>query len=424
MNPEFQPHITPMNTDEPAAEKHLRPSVPSAAKKEIKSASFAGDSAHGISGVPAELAGKERFEMNPEFQPQMSPMNTDEPAAEKHLCPFVSSAAEKEPAPKISVIVPVYKVEKYLPECIESVLAQTFTDFELILVDDGSPDNSGAICDAYAARDPRIRVFHKENGGVTSARRLGVERSRAEWIMFVDSDDVVSTDALALLFAHADADTDIVEGEYELFSGDVPVNRTGKIYSGVSMSSNVTDYAAGIGNGIWLAGPFAKIFCKRLLTPWVMSVPARFNVGEDVLMNLRAAVSGLRKAVKLRQSVYFYRFRDGSAMRTFSASEAYYYELYEAEKETLQRIEASEEAFARMCAWRALHVAKVLVLESVPLRGRGFWQKELKPLSGSLLPCRCSLLLPWAIAFVLRIHCEKVLALTHSVLTKLKKIHC
>lgn len=91
--------------------------------------------------------------------------------------------------PKVSVIVPVYKVEKYLPECIESVLAQTFTDFELILVDDGSPDNSGKICDDYAARDSRIRVFHKENGGVSSARNLGIEKAFGEWIALIDGDD-------------------------------------------------------------------------------------------------------------------------------------------------------------------------------------------------------------------------------------------
>ena len=96
--------------------------------------------------------------------------------------------------PKISVIVPVYKVEKYLPECIESVLAQTFTDFELILVDDGSPDNSGKICDDYATRDSRIRVFHKENGGVSSARNLGLDNARGEWIGFVDPDDWIEPD--------------------------------------------------------------------------------------------------------------------------------------------------------------------------------------------------------------------------------------
>lgn len=341
--------------------------------------------------------------MNPEFQPQITQMNTDDPAAEKHLRPSVSSAAKKEPAPKISVIVPVYKVEKYLPECIESVLAQTFTDFELILVDDGSPDNCGAICDAYAARDPRIRVFHKENGGVTSARRLGVERSRGEWIAFVDSDDVVSTDALTLLFAHADADTDIVEGEYELFSGDVPVNRTGKIYSGASMSSNVTDYAAGIGNGIWLAGPVAKIFRKRLLTPWVMSVPARFNVGEDVLMNLRAAVSGLRKAVKLRQSVYFYRVRKGSAMHCHKVEEMYWRQFYE---ELVQCISSSAFSDAdKVCvrAHQALRIAKTLACGVEGAYERKFWLSEFRQI------CHFSFRAdsPFFVALVMRLRVER-----------------
>jgi len=91
--------------------------------------------------------------------------------------------------PKISVIVPVYNVEKYLRECVDSVLAQTFKDFELILVDDGSPDNSGKICDEYAAKDSRVRVFHKANGGVSSARNFGIKESRADYIAFLDSDD-------------------------------------------------------------------------------------------------------------------------------------------------------------------------------------------------------------------------------------------
>ena len=91
--------------------------------------------------------------------------------------------------PKISVIVPVYNTEQYLHRCIDSILAQTFPDFELLLIDDGSKDNSGRICDEYAAKDSRIRVFHKENGGVSSARNLGLDTAQGEWIAFVDSDD-------------------------------------------------------------------------------------------------------------------------------------------------------------------------------------------------------------------------------------------
>ena len=89
----------------------------------------------------------------------------------------------------ISIIVPVYKVEAYLDECVRSILGQTHTDLEVILVDDGSPDHSGAMCDAWAERDSRIRVIHKENGGVCSARNAGLDAARGEYIAFVDSDD-------------------------------------------------------------------------------------------------------------------------------------------------------------------------------------------------------------------------------------------
>ena len=96
---------------------------------------------------------------------------------------------------KISVIVPVYKVEQYIRRCVDSILAQTYMDFELILIDDGSPDNCGAICEEYAEKDSRVRVIHRENGGLSVARNTGIEwvlsNSNSEWITFVDSDDWV-----------------------------------------------------------------------------------------------------------------------------------------------------------------------------------------------------------------------------------------
>lgn len=101
--------------------------------------------------------------------------------------------------PKVSVIVPVYKVEDYVSRCIESILDQTYTDWELILVDDGSPDKSGEKCDKYAEKDNRIRVFHKENGGVSSARNMGLDNAKGEWVTFVDSDDYVNVDTLQSL---------------------------------------------------------------------------------------------------------------------------------------------------------------------------------------------------------------------------------
>ena len=91
--------------------------------------------------------------------------------------------------PRISIIVPVYKAENVLAKCVDSVLAQAFADWELLLIDDGSPDGSGALCDDYAGQDDRVRVFHKTNGGVSSARNLGMEEARGDLILFIDADD-------------------------------------------------------------------------------------------------------------------------------------------------------------------------------------------------------------------------------------------
>lgn len=122
----------------------------------------------------------------------------------------------------ISVIVPVYKVEKELRRCVDSILAQNYTDFELLLIDDGSPDNCGAICDEYAARDTRVRVFHKENGGVSSARNLGIEKACGEYVTFCDSDDYVGEDWLMTYKYAIDNRIDFaVQGMYHIGKSDI-----------------------------------------------------------------------------------------------------------------------------------------------------------------------------------------------------------
>ena len=103
----------------------------------------------------------------------------------------------------ISIVVPVYNVEKYLRECVDSILAQTYPEFEVLLIDDGATDSSGRICDEYAERDSRIRVFHKENGGLSDARNYGMDRIKGEYITFIDSDDLVGKDYLEILLRMA-----------------------------------------------------------------------------------------------------------------------------------------------------------------------------------------------------------------------------
>ena len=121
-----------------------------------------------------------------------------------------------ETTPKISVIVPVYKAEAYLRRCVDSILAQTFQDFEVLLIDDGSPDRSGEICDEYARKDRRVRVFHKENGGVSSARNVGIEKALGTWIMFVDADDWLCADTISYCSSFF-SEADLIRFSYVLY---------------------------------------------------------------------------------------------------------------------------------------------------------------------------------------------------------------
>ena len=121
---------------------------------------------------------------------------------------------------KVSIIVPVYKAEKYIRRCLDSIQTQTFTDFEVLLIDDGSPDRSGEICDEYAAKDSRFRVFHKKNGGVSSARNLGIDNSNGEFLCFCDADDFIPKHTLFALIAPFSNDIDSTVGGYQIFGAN------------------------------------------------------------------------------------------------------------------------------------------------------------------------------------------------------------
>ena len=123
--------------------------------------------------------------------------------------------------PKVTIIVPVYNAEKYVRETLDSLMSQTMKDFEVLMIDDGSRDSSPAIIDEYAQSNVRFRAIHKENGGVSSARNLGLREAQGEWVMFVDSDDLLTENTLQALCAVTDGETDYVLGSVTKF-GDVP----------------------------------------------------------------------------------------------------------------------------------------------------------------------------------------------------------
>lgn len=211
--------------------------------------------------------------------------------------------------PLVSVIVPIYKVEAYIEECIDSVLSQTFKNFELILVDDGSPDNCGAICDAYAAKDSRIQVIHQRNQGVTRARANGVAAAQGKFITFVDGDDTLLPEALATMLKPADDETDVVLAKY----AGAPCPPAGEL----SLDEYRKHFA--VMKGV-IVGPFAKLFRRTLFNDYIFDLPPELRVGEDAVMNIRLAYRAQGKIYCTDSVVYVYRDNELSAMHTHKVS--------------------------------------------------------------------------------------------------------
>lgn len=202
--------------------------------------------------------------------------------------------------PKISVIVPVYKAEKYLNRCVDSILAQTFTDFEVLLIDDGSPDRSGEICDEYAKKDVRIHVYHQQNCGAGAAREFGVNKASGTWIMFVDSDDTIPGDSLENLLLKDNGEYDIISGIYHNLH-----NNTYFIHKRDGVLTN-TEYVSALLNGQTIDGPCAKIIKKTLFHSYHMVTPKEIRQNEDMLMLI--IISKVAKKVLMCNDVVSYNY--------------------------------------------------------------------------------------------------------------------
>lgn len=208
--------------------------------------------------------------------------------------------------PKISVIVPVYNGERYLYECLDSIVGQTFSDFELILLDDGSLDHSGQICDEYAGRDPRIRVIHKENEGINAIRWRGVCEAKGDWISFCDNDDSLSIDALSNLYSLVE-DTDIVIG----FPGEPNYQRE------LSLDECRRNM---ITAKLLPPTPWGKLYRRSLLTDEVFDFPREIDGEEDMIMNIRLMFKITRAPRICFKKVYNFRRNTTSVSHTKRAS--------------------------------------------------------------------------------------------------------
>jgi glycosyltransferase involved in cell wall biosynthesis len=253
----------------------------------------------------------------------------------------------------VSIVAPVYNVEPYLPNFIDSVIGQTFTDWELLLVDDGSTDKSGKICDDYALKDERIKVIHKENGGVSSARNAGLKEMKGEWVLMPDPDDELPLDSLETLYKNTSDEIDLVSASYLWYKEGryrIPVKQSfDKDYS--------RDEYASVMGVIPQPRNHDRRCCNKLFRASVITenhiyFPEDIHYREDVLYNYLYMEHVVRRVRCLSYNMYIYYMRDTGAALSLQES----YTLKSGGKfismtrcyDILEKIGASEKTKLRM----------------------------------------------------------------------------
>lgn len=213
--------------------------------------------------------------------------------------------------PLISVIVPIYKVEEYLDKCVDSIVNQTYTNLEIILVNDGSPDNCPKMCDEWSKKDSRIKVIHKENGGVSSARNKGLEIATGEWISFIDSDDWVEKDYIYELYNAATSNNaQISLCSYNRVVGNKieQIMHKARVVSGNEYLISTLNPQTGFG------------FCHMKLYSASCIKDIKFNtslkIGEDALYNEQVS-KNINRAIIINKCLYNYRINSNSVVKRF-----------------------------------------------------------------------------------------------------------
>ena len=254
-----------------------------------------------------------------------------------------------------SVIVPVYKVEEYLETCIESILGQTFSDFELILVDDGSPDKCPEICDSYKKKDSRIKVVHKQNGGLASARRAGIKVAEGEYVLNVDSDDLIEKDTLEYAYnIISDTNCEIVSLSYRWVKNGRTVDITNDgldeglyekneiekyIYPRLFMDKDMNHVS------FYLSG---KVVKREFLTPHQLAVSEKISLGEDFCCVVPCYLNAKSVYISKKQA-YLYTVREDSLSKEFNTKQIYLIEdvINELCKNSLDKVVDFEQQLCR-----------------------------------------------------------------------------
>ena len=213
---------------------------------------------------------------------------------------------------KISIIVPVYNVENYLERCVESILKQTYTNFELLLINDGSTDQSGDLCDQLVSKNENIKVFHLKNAGVSNARNVGIQNSTGEWITFVDSDDFITNDYLETLISAVDGDDSIGFSiarlhhikngqitELPVFSGKEEKWSTEQTMRELLTTSKTSFF------------PVAKLFRREIISDFTFNTD--YHLAEDALFLTEVLLKTKCTSIFIDKPIYYYDHRQGSA---------------------------------------------------------------------------------------------------------------
>lgn len=209
--------------------------------------------------------------------------------------------------PLISVIVPVYKVEEYLDRCVDSIINQTYKNLEIILVDDGSPDNCPKMCDGYAKKDKRIKVIHKKNGGLSDARNIGIDNSKGDYLTFIDSDDYVELNYIEFLYnLMVKYDADISMGkQYVRYSNKVINTGSGYLYDNLTKAEIFEKLMYGEDFDV---SAWSKLYKRKLFSDIKYPVNRLF---EDSATTYKL-IDKANKSVMKSEPIYNYIIRDGS----------------------------------------------------------------------------------------------------------------
>lgn len=222
----------------------------------------------------------------------------------------------------VSIIIPVYNSEAHLIKCLDSVLTQSYTDFEVLLINDGSTDSSGRICDDYVQKDSRVRIFHKRNDGVSAARNLGLDNAKGEWISFVDSDDYLDTNYLKALLDSANDN----ESADLIIHGFKRVGKKGQknVTFGYKLIQPDDYHTLFEKNEIFKYGyPFSKLYKRNLIVQHQIQFPEDYSFAEDLSFLL--CFISYSKKIKFEDTAnYNYLCTENSLSKTFKNPEEYW----------------------------------------------------------------------------------------------------